>query len=471
LNPDVFTQSIVEKDNKLTNAADGWIQNLADAPLWEDFFDPDLVKTWAGEVKLCLSDGIDATGKLSWSLAGPNIVLEYNDEQEAEALLKRAANDAGLSFARVPAEAVMELADDMRAPFVSHTPVLAMLEWGPWAFGLDFASTAFAVKMRRQLERFDPTSPVLFAVCARSADAMCPDLRKVRAFDRVLSLQSATPEFAAERFLALLGPGVASDSMVASKSKVGLVLLSTFPDSDGQALAALQLRRQHRRDNRLIELNDLTELTIRGTGESGPRRRRPASELSRRRTAYHEAGHACIAVIASGGANVPDYASIVPSKDFEGIVMESLAFHDAQDDFTFEHLLLRIRILLAGRAGEELHFGTLQVSSGANSDLARATRMSYRHFAHSGFHSGMERGVNSGAFLAVLPDGETSDPFQSNRINRDVRTFLANQYAYVTRTMTEHRPFVEAVAARLLWDPIIDQAEMMQIARQHDVIK
>jgi hypothetical protein len=385
-------------------------------------------------------------------------------------MLGRACEEAGLKFARVPADAVADLVEDLRAPFAAHAPVLALLEWGLWSFGSDPASVAFAVKLRRQLQRFDPAAPVLFAVCARSADNLCTDYLKIGAFDRVLAIQDPTAEFAGRRFLRTLGAGIADESLSSAPTKTGLVLLTTFDDIEAQQLAALRLQRLAQREGRTVGLADLTELTIRGTQECSPLRKRPPADVARRRTAYHEAGHACIAVIASGGANVPDYASIVPAKDFEGIVRESLAYHDAQDDFTFDNLLLRVRILLAGRAAEELGFGSLQVSSGANSDLAAATRFSYRHFAHSGFHSGMERGENSAAFLAVLPRGDTADPLQAGRVHREVRTFLANQYAYAMRTLTEYRPFVDAVAERLLWDPVIDQAEMTEIARQHGLM-
>ena len=210
------------------------------------------------------------------------------------------------------------------------------------------------------------------------------------------------------------------------------------------------------------------QLSIRGLHELGSAKRRPAGESARRRTAYHEAGHACIAIIASGGSNVPDYASIVPARDFAGIVIESLAFHDAQEDFTFENLLLRTRIALAGRAGEEMIFGARLVSSGANSDLAHATRISFRMFAHSGFHPGMESGESSATNLAVLPRGDV-DPVQYQRVNRAVRTFLARQYDHVLATLREHRSLVDEVASRLMWDPVIDQEEMRAIARRHGV--
>jgi ATP-dependent Zn protease len=289
--------------------------------------------------------------------------------------------------------------------------------------------------------------------------------------ERVLSIQTPTPQFLGERFLRLLGPGVADDSLSCSPAKTGLVLRTLHDHLEGQRLAALQLRRWSKRETQPIGIDDLTEMSIRGPREVSELRCRPPGDASRTRTAYHEAGHACMVVVASEGANIPDYASIVPAKKFDGIVRDSLSFHGAQDDFTSENLFLRVRILLSGRAGQEICFGPRQISSGATSDLASATRMIFRHFAHSGFHSGMENGHDSGAFLAVFPRDAKPDPLQASRVHREVRRFLAGQYAYAIDNLQEHRPFVDAVAERFLWDPLIDQSEMTGLAREFGLLQ
>ena len=164
-----------------------------------------------------------------------------------------------------------------------------------------------------------------------------------------------------------------------------------------------------KREGRTIDFNDLANLAIRGTSEQSSKVVKASNEQTRRKTAFHEAGHACIAAIASGGANILYYASIVPTKAFEGIVLES----------AFQNMLLKTRIWLAVRAAEEFFFGHVNVSSGTNSDLAAATRMCFRLFACSAFSLGMENGQGSAANLAVLERGEV-DPMQNDRISRNV---------------------------------------------------
>jgi hypothetical protein len=448
------------------NSYEEWLLPTENAPPWEQFFDTDLLQRWAREVRISVESAADIE---HWKLVGPCIAIEHPDAEEGADLLRCAAREAGFAFARVPAPCVMQISSGLREAFVGAAPILVMLDWGSWAVGNDQDSRAFASRLRGQLQEFSSKFPVLFAVCTGSVGNFTEDFRKVGAFDRVFSLQEPTSKFIGERFLNLLRSSEIDQSVTQAVHKVGLILKNEFETRDEQALAALALRRLSRQLGRPARLTDLTDLALRGTHEASVGHKRTAGEESRRRTAFHEAGHACIAVIASGGANIPDYASIVPARGFEGIVVESLAFADAQDDFTFDNLLLRTRIALAGRAGEELAFGPQRVSAGADSDLLKATRLTLNLFAHSGFHPGMERGESSAAHLAVLPRGEDIDPFRANRLHRDVRTFLANQYAYVVRVLNERRTFLDAVAERLLWDPVIDQEEMSELARLHGV--
>jgi len=442
-----------------------WKEDVNDAPSWGEFFDPDPVREWSRDVRQALH--VEKTSE-SWKLTGPCVAIESDDLEECALLLKRVALENELIFARIPAVEIQSLADNLRTSLCGCAPLLVVIDWGDWATGEDDEGTSLAKRIRKGLARFDPERPVLFATCCEDLSDLSLDLQVAGAFDRHLVLQSSSPAFVGQRFLNMLGPDVADEKMLGAPMKIGLVILNEFKTRDVQEAVALRMRRLARREGKRVGLNDLIELTIRGLGEASKNKVRVPAEISRKRTALHEAGHACIAVIASAGANLPDYASIVPARDFEGIVLESLAFHEAREDFTFDDLVLRARIALAGRAAEEYFFGPRQVSSGADSDLSRVTRITFKLFAYSGFHSGMERGESSAVSLAVLPRGEV-DSVQFQRINRDVRGFISEQYQYVLRTLGENRVFVEEVANRLLWDPVVDQLEIRELAQRHGI--
>jgi hypothetical protein len=458
-----------QADSDEGESARRWLRAPDGVPEWSSFFDSELVCLWSREVGSALA----ARDVRAWRLAGTSIALQYADEEEAAGLLHRAAVDAGLAFARVPADEVLGLAADPRAPFAEHAPVLVMLDHGPWAMeaaeesgGPRLTDASFTATLRRRLAAFDASCPVLFAVCCPKDDSLSPSLQHVGAFDRSFLIEPPDAEFVGRRFLRSLGPDVAADSLSAHPAKVGMMLAMEFEHHHQQQRAALQMIRLAQQQRRRVEFSDLATLALHGAQERSSKARKVNVGAARSKTAYHEAGHACIAVIASGGANVPDYASIVPARDFEGVVLESLAYYDAQNEFTFHSLLIRTRVWLAGRAAEELFCGPLHVSSGANSDLAAATRLAFRMFAFSGFHPDMERGRSTASNLAVLDRGDV-DPVQRQRVSREVRRFLSDQYELVLQLLREHRPFVEAVAERLLWDPVIDQSEMADLARQH----
>lgn len=93
-----------------------------------------------------------------------------------------------------------------------------------------------------------------------------------------------------------------------------------------------------------------------------------------KRTAYHEAGHAITGYLS------PDHdpvhkVSIVPRGNALGVTM----FNPEEDRFsnTHESLFGRIVTLYGGRAAEEIKYGAKHVSSGASSDIERATKIAY----------------------------------------------------------------------------------------------
>ena len=58
---------------------------------------------------------------------------------------------------------------------------------------------------------------------------------------------------------------------------------------------------------------------------------------------------------------------------------------------------------------------------------------------------------------------------QRERINSEVRLFLAEQYEQVLSSLKTHESFVESIADRLMWDPVVDQFEMIDVCREFRV--
>ena len=94
------------------------------------------------------------------------------------------------------------------------------------------------------------------------------------------------------------------------------------------------------------------------------------SKETQKCTAYHESGHAIVA-IHTKGAHPVHKATIVPRGRALGMVMQ-LPEGD-QTSVTKEQLLAKMDVCMGGRVAEEIIFGADKVTSGASSDFQQAT--------------------------------------------------------------------------------------------------
>jgi hypothetical protein len=446
-------------------------QFLCEAPAgdlrWSQFHDSVVLRTWADDLQRARESGDPD----DWQMAGPSLALECEDQQALQLMLSLVAAQAGFGLARVPDGSLGGLIPGLRGHFAGHAPLIVMITEDAirQTFSED-PELSLRTFVRASLLDFDPASPVVLVMTTSSVAELPSDLCGLGLFDRQIVVAPPPREVLGRQFLDSIGADHVSDELRTQAAKVGLFLRRTWSTAEARELACVQLKRRARRDGRALHLDDLLDLSLRGAAERNPSLMRTPTPEQRRKVAYHEAGHACIAVIDSQGRAVPDYASIVPAQDFAGVVMHSLHYWAGlSEEFTFADLLLRVRVSLAGRAAEELFFGSLSVSDGADSDLESATRSTYAYFAQSGFHPTMVNNGVSGMNLAVQVDKD-AHPVQNDRIITEVRSFLSDQYAHVMRVLQDHRPFVDAVVDRLMWDPVVDQDEMAAIARAHGLM-
>lgn len=448
----------------------GWIVPLDKqvVPGWDRLPPAPSLSAWVAELRAAIEAPTDA----DWQLVGPAIVVLHEDKDALVQLCARIAVDFHLCFVRIPAECLEEPIPGLRVAVEALAPALVLLDRGRWSEpsnttdGLGDAARLHAL-LSAELRSFNCAFPVLFVASSSSLDLVGPILCKAGAFDRVFAVAPLSKEALGNEFIDLLGPGGASAALRAMPGKLGMILRNEFNEPDARALAALQLRRIGLRQGRPVEFNDIVNLAIRGGVEGDDGSIGSLSDVLRRRVAAHEAGHAAMALIGSGGRNVPEYASIVPAKEFRGIVMESIVYRDSREEVTYADVQLRVRVSLAGRAAEEIVFGAGNVGSGAESDLERATRVCLHYFGYSGFAPGMDRPGVSGSNLAVVFNEMNAQEFE--RTYEKARLFLMEEYAEVLRILERHRVFMDAIAERLMWDPLVDGEEMIELAAAHGI--
>ncbi|MFZ0092049.1 MAG: ATP-dependent zinc metalloprotease FtsH, partial [Solirubrobacteraceae bacterium] len=212
--------------------------------------------------------------------------------------------------------------------------------------------------------------------------------------------------------------------------------------------ALLAAKRDHQRVARQDVTDALERIVL------GAARKVMLSEDDRRRTAYHEAGHAIMGMLTPGADPVRK-VSIIPRGQALGVTFSA---PDA-DRFNFDerHLLGLIKVALGGRAAEEIVFGDL--TTGAESDIQQLTRIA-RHMVG---RWGMSPEIGP---VAVLPaDGqgpmlpgvsETSQQTQ-RLVDQEVHRIVESAYHNAIETLSSHRANLDALVAGLLAHETLDQ--------------
>ncbi len=219
--------------------------------------------------------------------------------------------------------------------------------------------------------------------------------------------------------------------------------------------ALLAAKRNHAKVARQ-DLTDALERIVLGAA-----RKVMLSEDDRRRTAYHEAGHAIMGMLTPGADPVRK-VSIIPRGMALGVTFSA---PDA-DRFNFDerHLTAQIKVALGGRVAEEIVFGDL--TTGAESDIQQLTRIARGMVGRWG----MSRAIGP---VAVLPaDGqspllpgvsETSE--QTHRlVDEEVRRIVETAHDEATVTLSTHRANLNALVAALLEHETLDQNEAYEAA-------
>jgi cell division protease FtsH len=219
--------------------------------------------------------------------------------------------------------------------------------------------------------------------------------------------------------------------------------------------ALLAARRGHDRVT-MSDFSDALEKVV-----LGAERRVMMSEEDRRRTAYHEAGHAIVGMLTPGADPVRK-VSIIPRGQALGVTFSS----PEADKFNYDerYLLGKIKVALGGRVAEEIVFNDM--TTGAESDIQQLTGIARQMVGRWG----MSPAIGP---IAVLPtDGagpllpgvaETSQATQ-RMVDEEVRRIVDGAHAAVTRLLQDHRGNLDALVDRLMERETLDEAEAYEAA-------
>ncbi|TSE31712.1 ATP-dependent zinc metalloprotease FtsH [Tepidimonas taiwanensis] len=181
--------------------------------------------------------------------------------------------------------------------------------------------------------------------------------------------------------------------------------------------------------------------------------------------AYHEMGHALVALVLPGTDPVHK-VSIIP----RGIGALGYTIQRPTEDrylMTREELERKLMVLLGGRAAEKLVFGHL--STGAADDIAKATDIA-RDMV---MRYGMEESLGYIAYEAQRPQfldvpglasgGCPRSPETQARIDEAVRRIVMDAFARATEILQRHRDVLERCARELLQRETLDEAQLQAL--------
>lgn len=444
--------------------------DLGPAPPWERLTGADVLQQWAYEL-MAARVAKDAE---EWRLAGQGVVLLAEDFACCLAALRRVAAEAGYRLVMIEADDVM----DMPAPslFAPLAPVLLYLAPGRWSRPRQGDETpewnaeveGFQRKLAQWVRSFDLAKPVVYVTSARQPGKMADVLDGPGRFNRCLVLPPPSLEALGENFLDDLGRARCAPSLLEAPGKLGKIVYDQRDYQAWRSRALLFLQRLHRRTGQPLRFLDLMYIETHGFVEEGACRTQNAP-LEHQRVATHEAGHAAVAILDSGGRNIPDYCSIVPGVHFKGVVHESVAYHQSLGDRrTFMDLRHDIRISLGGRIAEEMVFGPEQVSSGAASDLENCYNNASTAFFYYGYAPDMGAPGASASNLCILVGTPSPSEFAHNE--KLVRRFLASEYAATMMLLKENRALFNAIADRLMRNQILDQTELQALCTDKGIV-
>ena len=188
------------------------------------------------------------------------------------------------------------------------------------------------------------------------------------------------------------------------------------------------------------------------------------SEKSKLSTAYHEAGHVMVAKLVPGCDPVHK-VSIIPRGRALGVTVQI-----PEEDihcYTKEMLVGHIKVLMGGRAAEELVFNT--TTTGAGNDLARATDMARKMVCEWG----MSEAFGPVAFGNHESTGSGEESANNNfsdatavEIDSEIRSIVTTAYADVTTLLQTNMGVLKALTAELIANETLNSSEIDAILQQ-----
>jgi cell division protease FtsH len=304
-----------------------------------------------------------------------------------------------------------------------------------------------------EMDGFSGSEGVIVIAATNRADILDPALTRPGRFDRVVNV-SPPDRGGREAILEIhtreipLADGV--DLAQVARTTPGMTGAELANLANEAALLAVKRKQEKVTQSDLSEALEKVQL--------GAERPLVMPEEERRRTAYHESGHALLGMLQPGADPVRKI-TIVPRGRALGV---TLSTPDA-DRYAYTEEYLRGRIIgaLGGMAAEQVVYGV--ITTGAENDLEQVTNIARGMVARWGMSERVGR-------LSALPNdaqqayGLAAAPQTLDVIDDEMRRIVDDCYEEACRKLRDHRGQLDALARALLENETLEEADAYRIA-------
>ncbi len=309
-----------------------------------------------------------------------------------------------------------------------------------------------------EMDGFESNDGVILIAATNRPDVLDPALLRPGRFDRqivvdapdvrgregILRVHTRKIPLAADVRLEILAkgtPGLAGAdlanlvneaALLAARTNKSLVSMSDFEDAKDKVMLGVERRS-------LVLTDD-----------------------ERKLTAYHEAGHAVVA-LKTPGSDPVHKVTIVPRGRALGLTA-SLPETD-RHSYTKDWLIGNLAMFFGGRVAEELIFGAEKVTTGAGNDIERATGLARRMVTQFGMSErvgAMAIGDREQEVFLGREFGQRREVSErtAEMVDDEVKRLLDEAYAKAAVLLNEHRDLLERIAQALLDRETIDREDL-----------
>ncbi|MEC4890300.1 MAG: ATP-dependent zinc metalloprotease FtsH [Nitrospira sp.] len=312
-----------------------------------------------------------------------------------------------------------------------------------------------------EMDGFDPRIGVILMAATNRPEILDPALLRAGRFDRhvLVDRPDKSGRLAILRVHAqqvTLGPDADLENIAAMTPGFSGADLANIINE-----AALLAVRRGKDQVGISELQEAVERVIAGL----EKKNRVLNKMEKERVAYHETGHALVA-LSLPGADQVQKISIIP----RGIAALGYTLQLPTEDrflMTKSELENKVAVLLGGRIAEELIFG--EASTGAQNDLVKATDIAKSMVKAYGMSEKLgaitlER-ERQPQFLQLQTAQEKGDYSEetAREIDCEIRRIVDGQYERVKQLLAGKKAALLAGATMLLEREVISGAELRAI--------